>query len=206
MAVELLVGTDFPIGLTAGVGLELPKRLLLRAQAGWMPPAYLEVINDVSTGFDWYSDATAALIEAAVDDAFILRLSVGWRPFENEGFELTGGYTLLLGGGGVTSTEAIEAATGQSVNLRRDESNVPVDATLHAIHAAFSWRWLFLEDHLVFRVGLGFVYTLDARVQMKAEDGARGGRAVERSETYVEDTLETYGFTPELQLGLGYRF
>lgn len=83
---------------------------------------------------------------------------------------------------------------------------MPVDATLHAIHVAFSWRWLFLEDHLVFRVGLGFVYTLNARVHMKAEDGARGGRDVERSETYVEDTLETYGFTPELQLGLGYRF
>jgi hypothetical protein len=150
-----------------------------------------------------HDELTADLISAAVDHAFVLRLGVGWRPFEAEGFELSAGYTLVAGGGSVTSAEAIEAASGQEVDPR-GSAQVPARTTLHAIHARVGWRWIF-EEHVLLRVAVGYVHTLHADTVIDVGRGRPGGPA-EQAEDYVDDILTSYALSPEVQVALGYAF
>ena len=114
---DLTAGTHFPISVGVEGQLELPARVLLRVHAGWMPSGYVDVINRVATGFDWYDQATADLVVAAIDHAFALRVGIGWRPLEDRGFEVSLGYTVVVGGGSITSAEAVEAEVVQGGGL-----------------------------------------------------------------------------------------
>ncbi len=92
--------------------LELPYRILVGLEVGYMPRAYADTINSVCTGFGWYNGQTASLISAAIGDALALRPSIGFRPFPREGFEVVVGYTLAVLGGGLSSAEIIQSASG----------------------------------------------------------------------------------------------
>ena len=199
---DLTAGTHVPISVGAEGQLELPARILLNLHLGFTPAAYVDVINATATEFGWYSGATADLIAAAIDRAFVLRVGAGWRPFEHEGLELLAGYTLVLGGGSVTSAEAIEAGTGLQVSSS-SSSGIPISTTLHGFHVRVSWRWI-LQEHWVIRASIGYVHTLAASTSINEEGATRP--AVNAAERYLNNVLETYGLTPELQLMAGYRF
>lgn len=204
---DVTFGTHFPVSIGADAQLELPFRLLVRAHLGWMPPRYLGVINAVATGFGWYDDLTADLIASAVDQAFVARAGLGFRPFVGAGFELAAGYTTIVGGGSVTTEEAVEAATGRSFGGGSGEG-VPLHTTLHAVHAELGWRWL-IGDRWVIRAAMGYVHTLAANTQVGRDRALRRedvDQVIEEAETYLDDVLTTWGFSPELKLMTGFRF
>jgi hypothetical protein len=173
-----------------------------------MPNAYVELINATATGFDWYNEATATLVEAAVDRSFVFRLSAGFRPFEEHGFELWAGYTLVTAGGGIAGSELIEEASGQMVD--RAGAELPVSSTLHALHGSLGWRWL-VKEHYLFRVGIGWVHTVASKTNIGRDDVGREGGAVERAlaaaESYMDDDVfGAYGFSATARVTAGYRF
>lgn len=202
IAFDLTAGTHFPVSVGIEGQLELPARVLVRVHLGWMPSGYVDVINGVATAFNWYDQVTADLVSAAIDQAFVGRIGVGWRPFANEGFEFSLGYSLVIGGGSVTSAEAIEAASGRQVAPRGDAA-VPLRTTLHALHARIAWRWI-LAEHFVIRAAVGYVHTIHADTAIDLD--VRTGAAIDLAETYLDDILTSYGLSPELQLTAGYRF
>lgn len=206
VAFDLLVGTHFPVSIGADAQLELPLRILLRLHFGWMPPAYIDAINGVATGFNWYNTATANLVSAAVDHAFVFRSGLGFRPFPGEGFELSAGYTMVMGGGSLTSAEVIEAASGAPL-LLSSTAELPMSTTLHAFHAEVNWRWV-IEEHWVIVVGVGYVHTLaaDTRIEAPASSIARVSDAFTQAEVYLDDILTTYGIAPVVKLRTGFRF
>ncbi len=203
IAFDLTAGTHFPVSLGADAHLEIPYRILFALHLGWMPPAYVDVINGVSTAAGWYDPQVATLVSAALEGAFVMRLAVGFRPLEDEGFEIHAGYSLIAAGGSVTSAEAVQAATGQQVD-RDGTRAVPVRATLHALHATVGWRFV-IEDHFVIRAQIGWVHTVYSETVIDVGRDRPGG-PVDQAEAYLDGILQTYAFSPEVRLAAGYRF
>jgi hypothetical protein len=203
---DLAAGTALPVHLGVQALLELPHRIQLAAEVGWMPRSYVELINEVCTGFGWYDDATAALIGAALDNALVLRAAAGWRPFPSEGFEVRVGYTAALLGGGLSATEAVEAVTGRE--LRTSGTEVPLQATAHAFQVALSWAF-FIERAVLLRLEVSYfqIFYTDAWIAL---DPSRGDAAIaaasEALGTYLDDVLGTFAKTPTLSAFVGYRF
>lgn len=205
---DLTAGTTFPLHLGAQGVLELPYRIQIAAEIGWMPPAYLDAINAVSTSAGWYSTTDASLISAALDNALVARLAVGWRPFPSEGFEVRAGYTGAFLGGGLSGADAIQAATGRDVSGSGRE--IPLQATAHGFHVSLGWAWT-IERVVVIRVELAYyqmVYThtwiatqgSNARQEQVLTDASHA------LDTYLNGLLTTYVKTPTLSLWVGYRF
>jgi hypothetical protein len=73
--------TSFPTDVGLRGTLEGPGRVRVTGSVGLLPRPYLGVINDNATAQGWYDHDTADLVDAALQDALVLRAHVGWRPF-----------------------------------------------------------------------------------------------------------------------------
>jgi hypothetical protein len=160
---DLAAGTEFPLGLGPQLTLEVPFRILLQAEAAWMPAAYGSTINAFIQAFGREGAVVGPVIEEALADSFVFRASGGWRPFKNYGFEITAGYTLIKVAG--EAPAEIVGDIADDFEDRIDESQIEAvafDSTLHNFHVALGWRWLLFEDHMVIRVNLGYTQTVGA--------------------------------------------
>ena len=199
-ALDVAGGTSLPVDIGASLTAELPARVLLDFRIGYMPNAYIGLINDLAESFDWYDEVTARIIEAAVDDSLVLRFGGGFRPVG--GLEIMGGYTLVTAGGGITVDDLLQTATGRRFNSARTE-DVPIEATLHAVHVSVGARFVFLE-RLVLRFAFEWTHTFASDFRI---DYPRNASAAGAAEAYLEDLMRRYGFTPATnRLQLGYRF
>jgi hypothetical protein len=188
--------------------IELPYRIQIAPEIGWMPGGYLDAINAVATGAGWYSSTDAALIRAALENALVVRLAIGWRPFPSEGFEIRVGYTGAFLGGGLSGAEAIEAATGRDVSSSGHE--IPLQATAHGFQVSLGWAWT-IERVVVVRVELAYFQLVYTNTWIAAEGSTprqeqlltETSRALD---TYLNGLLTTYVKTPTLSLWVGYRF
>lgn len=156
LAIEVDVGlaTSVPIFVGGQVVAELPYRIQLIGEIGWLPGPYVDLINVTAEAFGAYDDATSDLIKSAIKNSLVLRPSIGWRPLERYGWEVMGGYTLVFLGGGVSALDIIEAATGNQYNAQGTE--VPLSATVHCFHLATGYRWI-VHDHWVIRASVGYL-------------------------------------------------
>ena len=201
-ALDLSGGTHFPVSLGVDAQLEMPHRILSRAHLGMMPPGYIDVINATATGLDFYDDATADLIAAAVEQTIVVRIGAGYRPLAHRGLELGLGYTLAFGGGSLTSSDNIAQASGQQVGER--SGGIPITSTLHALHVDVGWRW-HIETRWVLCVAVGYLHTVAASTNIDVGRDRQSG-PVRAAEAYVNDQLTSYTRSPELKLSFGARF
>lgn len=200
---DLAIATHVPISLGVEANLVLPLGFLLRGHFGFMPEPYVGLINGVATGLGAYDSSVAALVDRSAGNAFVMRLSAGMRPVPGYGFEVLAGYTMIRANAQVP-VEEFEQATGQSMP---GMEGVGLGATLHAFHVEMGWSAL-VWDHLVIRASIGWVHTLGAEAGIDVPQAIRdraGGR-IEEIEGDVRENLTTYGFSPELRVGVGYRF
>jgi hypothetical protein len=203
---DLTAGTTAPLHLGLQGVLELPYRIQLAAEIGWMPPGYLELINAVSTGAGWYDQTTASLVSAALENALVLRIAVGFRPFPSEGFEIRAGYTAAMLGGGLSAAEAIEAVTGR--DPRAAGTEIPLQATAHGFQIDLSWAF-FIERLVLVRFTVSYFQMVYAHtwIAVTPERGEMAVRAAsEALDVYLNDVLSTYVKTPTLSVFIGYRF
>lgn len=209
---SLDVATDVPVDFEFGLTLELPGRVRLQTAVGVMPSFYVDLINLVSTEAGWYDDTTATLVSAAIDNSFVWRSHLGWRPLEDWGFFFGAGYGLVLLGGGLTGPELVSAATGQSAGSSSDAGQFEIDSTalLHLVDLEVGWEWV-VKDVWVVGVALGGTFTVHSESTMKL-DGPSGnapawGAALTRAgEQYLDDILGDYVHTVSLNLSVAYRF
>lgn len=204
--------TAFPTDIGVRGTVEGPARLRLSTSAGLLPRPYLAAINAVATDQEWYSEKDAGLIEAALEDALVLRLHGGWRPSPRHGFQVEVGYSWVGLGGGLTGAEIIAAEYGIDLSpVLGDELDFEAHATLHRLEASFGWEHP-LHNRLFLRWDLGASLTLDARarVERQFDAGWLLGPSLDQlesdTEVKLEDLLERVVHTPILAVGLGWRF
>jgi hypothetical protein len=206
---DLSADTVVPIALGGGVSLEVPGRILLQGDLGWMPPGYGKAINGLVQSFGAYDPSVGALVGGALQGAFVARVSAGWRPFPSHGFEITGGYTYVGLTGSVDATDVAAAlgggvATGLAARAITDP--IELSSHLHNFHVALGWRWVAWE-HLVIRATVGYMQTLGSSSSVNIPGQPE---LTAQASPIVNDTLgaiyKSYVKLPFLGLSAGYRF
>jgi hypothetical protein len=190
------VGTDFPVAAGIHVRSEVGPRIQLGASLGLFPGPYLSTINSALVALDAYGERTADLIEAALDNALVGRVQVGWRPFVNSGFYVNGGYSVITLGGELTGTELLRSLTGRtSDSPLLTPVSVDTSATLHQAGLELGFRFRPTRQLWV-EWALGGFYTLAAQGDFRLFDKPELREAFRplrgAAASYLEDTLETY--------------
>jgi hypothetical protein len=212
---DLGAGTYFPTSFVVEGTLELPWRILVQADLGWMPEPYSNTIVDLMGAFGVLTSTEENLLKLAIQNSFVAHFGAGWRPFTKLGLELTVGYTLIAVGGAVSGADVIQAyleSKNSSDTLPADANHgVPLSATLHNFQANVGWRFLLLGDRLVLRASLGYIQTLASSVGVSASAPRPGEQfVVNRVNSDISNDLgpyfAEYAKAPLVGLTLAYRF
>lgn len=208
------VGTEAPISV-GGVATLETHRILLQVGAGVMPQAYAQAIDGFLTSVGAYDAVVSSVVRSSISNSFVLRTSLGVRPFSNHGFEILGGYTLLTGGGSVATADVLNAIlteSGSSVQAPAGlGGDIPLSATLHNVHASIGWRWLLANDHLVIRASVSYLQTLASRIDVKIPASASvlvpyQGMINDQVNAYLGPFFAKYAKAPTLGLSAAVRF
>lgn len=212
---DLGAGTYFPLALAAEGTIELPYRILLQADAGWMPSPYSNTVVDLLDVFGVIDSFEEVLIKTAIQSSFVGRVSAGWRPFPALGLEVLGGYTLLTAGGGISGADVVDAylqSKGSSDQVPSDSNRgVPLHTTLQSFHVAAGWRWPLLDDKLVLRASLGYLQCFASSTSVGLTPARPADQAVVSHidgelQGFLNPYFVTYVKVPVLGLTAAYRF
>lgn len=206
--VEAALGSTLPLSVGIAGHVELPYRLLLALEVGWVQPGYVALANDVVVAAGGYDRATARIVQAALADSVLLRASGGWRPFARAGFEVFAGYTLALLGGGRSTAEMIESLSDPLREYAVVE--VPGGAAVHAFHVGAGWRFD-VGERLTLRVSLAYLQAFAASVDVQALAQRPGteafvDEAASTAEKHLEHSLVTWLKAPALGVFVAWRF
>jgi hypothetical protein len=212
---DLGVGTEAPISVGGIATLEVPHGILFQVGAGVMPQAYAQAIDSLLTSVGAYDAVVSSVVRGSISNSFVLRTSIGLRPFENHGFEIMGGYTLLTGGGSVATADVLNAILTESGSAVQAPAglggDIPLSATLHNVHASLGWRWLLANDHLVIRASLSYLQTVASRIDVKIPASASvlvpyQGQINDTVNAYLGPYFAKYAKAPTLGLSAAVRF
>jgi hypothetical protein len=208
-ALDVGLGTTFPLHVGGSATLEAPHRLLVSVGAGWMPSPYADSIDYTLRTFGAYDSDVSALIRAGLKNSFVLQPSIGWRPSPRHGLEILAGYTLVTLGGSLSGRQAIETVTGRTFPNDAG-AQIPLHSTLHNVHLIVDWRWL-LRDHWVLRAGLELVHCVASSSGIDATSRLpRGQEAIGQINTAIDQYLDgiytTYVYSPAATATAAYRF
>ena len=209
MHLDVGAGSHVPLLVGAEATLELPSRLLFQTEIGWMPRPYVALINTSLVELGAYDDTTATLIESALGNSMIVRLSAGYRPFARAGFEVFAGYTLAVLGGGLSGREVIEAVSTRELPPDADRE-IPLHSTTHSLHAGLAWRFL-VNPRLVIRVSLSYFQTVASSsgidVTARTQAGANAVAEIDAEiDAYLDDIYTTYVKAPLVGVIAAYRY
>lgn len=166
--VSLVVGTEFPQWIGGGLAVGLGRGARLQSVAGAAPGPYVDVVHATVRGVSGGAAQDDAL-RAAVQRAVAWRTHVVWKPFSRSGFELGGGFGMMVLEGDVSSELALSLAGST------DRSRVPPPFALRTVllqaDAELGWSWP-LSPSFALRVGLGAGVTFFADTQVMLRYGA----------------------------------
>jgi hypothetical protein len=206
---DVALGTLFPLSLGPQITVELPGRLLLQSDIGWMPPAYGSLVNGMVRRFGAYEPALESLVSGALEDALVFRATGGWRPFPSAGFELFGGYTLIDLHGSAVPADVATVVAGDFATAAAESrlgDRVELDSTLHSFHVGLGWRWVAF-DHLVIRANLAYMQTVASSSSVEMPDAPElAEEATEVVDERLGEIYERYVKLPVVGLSAGYRF
>lgn len=196
--------TTFPIAIGPRMVAELPGRIRLATSVGWLPPFYVDAINDVAMAFGGYDEDTARVIRDSLDSSLVWRTDLGWRPFG--GFYFEAGYGLVTLGGGTSEATVLALLFGreppEDAGRRYD-----VESTLHMLDVEIGWEW-WIVDRVSIRAGLGGAFTLDANSSVEPTFPAPEVITkpfTRRAEHELDDILERYVQIPTASFAVGVR-
>ncbi len=205
------LGTDFPVQVGPLVRVEMPNRIRFSTGLGVMPSVYLDSINAVAVSAGWYDALTADLLTLAMENSLVWTTRVGWRPMEERGLYVQGGYNLVTLGGGLSGVELVSAVTGQSLPSDAGVGRtMNVESTAHMLNLEVGWEWTVFQNGLV-RSGLGGAFTVGSnteispnwtprpRIQPAVETLTSGG------ETYLTSVIQDYVHTVVITISAGWQ-
>ncbi len=201
--------SEFPLMVGGRIWVELPGRLSLGTSLGYLPGAYEQAVNATLMSAGAYDSQTGAVIESIMEDSFIFRVSLGWRPFAKHGAYLRLGYVLALLEGSL-SPELVQTAAGSLpvpvATLSRYLDGYSMESTLHMLHAEIGWQWVVAKG-LSLRLGLGAAMTVGASSSI-VDHGNHPQQVtalLAPTEAYLDDILTSYVFTPTVTLAVGWQ-
>lgn len=212
LGASLGVQTAFPTDVGLRGVIEGPARIRVIGTAGLLPRPYLDAINRTATSRGWYDDSTAGLVDAALQDAVVLRLHLGWRPIASRGLQLAGGYSWIGLGGGVTGAALLEAETGYDLSDFWDDAySFDAAAGMHRAELTVGWEHP-IGEHLLLHWDLGGSYTFSANADVSRTFAVFWPLDVLLDD--VEDdaadsltsVLQDKVHTPVMALGISWRF
>jgi hypothetical protein len=206
---ELSAGTRFPLELGVEGAIEAPYGITAHLGFGFMPRFYRDAINEAAVGFDWYDDTDASLVAAALEDAFLISPTLGWRPPPVPDLEIFVGYTVAFAGGTLTRMEAEEVSDMELPNAAGIDE-VPLGGTVHAFQLGVAYH-IALQEHLALRLSLAYFQVVGSSSSIDVTvNGAAAQRVVTRVENrldeYLRDLLTTYVKSPLLGVAAVWRF
>jgi hypothetical protein len=196
---EVALGTRFPLDLEIEGAVVVPLGFTARLGFGWMPHGYRNLINDAAVGLDLYDDTDAAIVEAALEDAFLITPTIGWRP-PLTGLEIYAGYVFTFLGGTVTREEA-EAVSGEDLR-GAGVAEVPLGGSSHGFQIGLAYQ-VGLAPHVALRLSLAYFQIVHASAGIDLEvQGAAANAVLDRVETAldarVDELLSSYVKAPLL--------
>ncbi|WNG51383.1 hypothetical protein F0U60_50065 [Archangium minus] len=203
--------TDFPLSVGGRLGIESPWRLRLSTSLGYLPEAYVRLVNDAAVELGAYGRNEADLIEESLKNSLVWRTHVGWRPFPRAGFYLEGGYGLVALGGDTNAEEVLVTLTGVSPPIGESvlDRVYRVRSVLHMLDVELGWRWG-LGAGWTARTAVGAAFTLDSNSRIEPQFVPEVPVLVtgfaRLAEGYLDRTFERYVHLPVLSFSLGYAF
>jgi hypothetical protein len=173
-----------------------------------MPASFGHMIHGL-VARDSADTRISAALSNLLDDALVVRVGGGWRPFSSAGLEIMGGYTMVDLGASATTAE-IRGLAGTALPVSIDPligpEGIRLNSRLHNVHVTLGWRWVAF-DALVIRANLGFTKTLasNSDVQIDQQD-AVAATVTNIVSPLLDDAYTRYGNLPTAGLSLGYRF
>lgn len=213
LAFDLALAADVPLMFGGQATLEVPYRILFQAELGVLPGFCLDAVDSILTGTGAYDASTSALVRSTLRDSFVMRLSTGFRPFADWGFEILGGYTLASLGGDVSARSAVEAISGTAIPAEIPDASIVIHSTVHAIHFGVGWRWV-VADHFVVRATVQYLQALGSASHIDVPAELASNPTVSANVATVNATIDSrldeiytsYVKLPIAGLSLGYRF
>lgn len=201
-------GTWFPALVGGRVSAELPLRLRASVTLGVMPQAYLDATQSVLVSAGAYDETTAALIRAALENALLFRVQVGWRPFAARGFYFELGYGVAALGGGLTGAELVTALAGKMALVDSSRVDVQASSVVHQVTLEVGWQW-FLWRGLFLRASLGGFVSFAAKTDLSAPGASSLVQqslepALVAGEQYLDGTITTYVHAPVVGVSVGW--
>lgn len=206
---DLAVSTHVPLSIGGQASLELPARLLVQADVGGMPSMFGSAISGLMEDFGAYDSKIGSLVGGAFDGAVVVRLSGGWRPFPDAGFEISGGYTSISLSGSVVPADLAGVVGGEYARRAAAETlpeELSLSSQLHNFHVALGWRWIVFE-HLVIRANVGYTQTLGSSSEVEIPGQSElADLANPTVDATLDEIYTSYVKLPVLGLSGGYRF
>ena len=204
--------TDFPLLVGAEARVELPHGLRLTAAGGRLPDSYLRAINAVAIEAGWYSQRTAQLIGAALEDSLLVRCRLSWRPRSNRGWSLGAGYSLTALGGGLSGLELLASGTDQPLPEGSDGGlTMGVESQLHLVDAQLSWETR-IGERLIYRAAIGAAFTADSTTVIAPNWNASEFTLwlledlIAEGENYLDTIFQEHVHLPTFSMALGWSF
>jgi hypothetical protein len=169
--------------------------------AGLLPVAILDGINDVGTGWALWSETDAQIARTMLGDATWFEVGIGLRPSGTPGIEISAGYALLW-------THRLSTlgsmAPGASALVGPSDSDViGIDVTIDTIHAELAWQTE-IFDGMSFRAALGWIHAFRHDVSIVTESRDElVVTAMQELGAALEREIGSRAFGPTLSFALG---
>lgn len=197
-----MLSTSIPVSVGGSIGLDLPGRFRLQIEAGVMPSAYVDLVNELANVVGAYGPSQASLVRSTMADAAVVRIMAGWRPAKKAGLEFYAGYSGIFATRGRLDADQIQTITGRDIgNFGR--SSLGVQSSVHAVYLRAGWRIL-ITDHLIVRLGIGLSVVTGTDTTVETVPGVPDA-IVEEVTTSVADKILEVGVLPDVSLAIGLR-
>jgi hypothetical protein len=202
-----------PIMIGGQATLEVPYRFIFQGEVGVLPGFAVNAVDSALVSSGAYDAATGDLVRNGLSNSLVVRLSGGWRPFPDHGFEVLGGDTLMSLGGGVSAREALQTVAGATLPSSIPDGDITLHSTIHCFHVSLGWRWV-VADHFLIRMNLGYLQALSSSSHVDLPSTYTQNAAVAAGlstanlviDSKLNDLYTTYVKLPVAGFSLGYRF
>lgn len=203
------IGTAAPLYIGGEGSLGIGSHFTTHVTLGWMPPAYVDLVNDVSVSQRWYDRATANLIDDALQSSLLLGGQLGWKPFRTHGLEVRAGYMVGFLDGSSTSADVVGAVTGGSIPPQASR-HVQIESQLHLLEVGAGWGWRIARHaHVTASVSLieCFRATTNSEIATASHSETGASDNLEsRLNTYLDNIYLNHISAPLVRLMIGSRF
>ena len=200
-ALDVAAISMLPLTVGGRVAFEMPGHFVIYVNAGLVPVAIIDGINDVGTGWGAWTDTDAQIARTMLGDATWFEVGLGIRPSGTPGIEISAGYALIWSHR--LSTLGALWPSGIALVDASDRDTIAMDVTIDTVHAELAWQTE-LFDGFSFRAALGWIHAFRHGVSIVTDANdpyvVEGVAALAHA---LDDEVGRRAFGPTLSFAIG---